>query len=214
MGKRSDHFNRVQYQNEPLEPQKMKADPAEEFAIWYQLAIAGNEVEPNAMCLATVDEDQQPHARMVLMKSLPAEGLTFFTNYRSQKALDLEYNAKIAVTFWWSKLYRQVRITGTATKLSTTESAKYFATRSDSSQINAIASPQTQQIVSREWLLQQTVKATAAYKNKAIACPVYWGGYRIAIKTYEFWQGLEHRLHDRIYYYQKDESWRKIRLAP
>jgi len=207
-------FAAKQYRHKPLDVQQMKAAPDEEFICWYELAVKSGEAEPNAMCLAAVDRHQQPHARMVLMKTISKQGLTFFTNYRSQKALDIAHNAKVALSFWWPVLHRQVRMTGTAIKLSSKESASYFATRPRSSQVNAIASPQTRKIPSREWLLQRVDAVEVEYATKEIVCPNDWGGYRILIKTYEFWQGLEHRLHDRIYYYQENEHWRKKRLAP
>ena len=209
-----EDFSGKQYHHQPLQVEQMEPDPYMEFVKWYELAVNAGETEANAMCLTTVDAQQQPHARMVLMKGVDSTGLRFFTNYQSQKAQDLADNAAVAVVFWWSKLHRQVRITGTACKLSVAESAAYFASRPHSSQISAIASPQSQEISSRDWLLQQTQAIAEEYADKVIPCPEYWGGYRIQITTCEFWQGLEYRLHDRILYLQEQGLWEKHRLSP
>lgn len=208
------NFTGQQYHHQPLKVEHMAVDPHLEFAKWYDLAVDTGEIEANAMCLSTVDRKLQPQARMVLMKGFDITGIRFFTNYQSQKARDIADNAAVAVVFCWSKLHRQVRITGIADKLSVLESIEYFATRPRSSQINAIASPQSQEIVSRNWLLQRTKAIAEEYQDKDIHCPDYWGGYRIQIKTCEFWQGLEYRLHDRIFYFQDQGQWQKRRLSP
>ncbi len=209
-----EDFVGQQYRHQPLDIEQMEVEPHLEFAKWYKLAVGIGEAEANAMCLTTVDVEQQPQARMVLMKGFDASGIRFFTNYQSQKAQAIAHNARVALVFWWPKLHRQVRITGKAFKLSVLESAQYFAKRPRTSQINAIASPQSQEIPTRAWLLQQTQAIARAYTDKDISCPDYWGGYCIQIITCEFWQGLEHRLHDRIFYFQNQGQWQKRRLAP
>lgn len=206
---------RQDYQNTPLSKTDLDADPIQQFARWFQQACDAGIHEPNAMSLATVSASGKPSLRMVLLKFFDAKGFVFFTNYGSRKAQDIAGNQEVALLFPWVDLARQVIITGPAAKVSTMESARYFASRPRGSQLGAWVSHQSAVISSRQLLLQQFDKLKQKFVNGEIPLPDFWGGYRIAPESIEFWQGQTSRLHDR-FRYRKDENgaWVIERLAP
>ncbi|CAG9804885.1 unnamed protein product [Chironomus riparius] len=204
-----------------------KKDPIFLFKKWLDEAITNEELlEPNGMCLATVSKAGLPSARFVLLKSVEERGFTFFTNYGSRKAQDMSENPNVAATFYWLPLRRQVRIEGTVDKISREESEKYFHSRPRSSQIGAVASPQSEVIPSREYLddIESEIKGKLG-DNEEVPMP-NWGGYLITPKVIEFWQGQTNRLHDRIQFRKSNEDvdgklvhraengWVMERLAP
>jgi pyridoxamine 5'-phosphate oxidase len=167
------------------------------------------------MSLATVDAENQPWQRIVLLKLFDEKGFVFFTNYESRKAQQIAVNAKVSLLFPWHVLGRQVKMTGEAEKVSTAESLKYFATRPRGSQLGAWASGQSQMISSRSILESMVESMKEKYANKDVPLPPFWGGYRVKPQTFEFWQARDSRLHDR-FIYRKDEAgqWFSQRLAP
>lgn len=202
---------RKEYLNSTLDISDVLKNPIEQFDKWFKEAINSEIDEPNAMSLGTVDKNLQVSVRVVLLKDYSDKGLTFFTNYDSNKGQDIEFNNKVALSFFWGILQRQIRIQGLAFKLSQEESEKYFNSRPIGSRVSAITSPQSHKIPSREFLEEK-------YKNilekNEIKKPENWGGYIVAPYTIEFWQGRENRLHDRILYELKDNNWEISRLAP
>jgi pyridoxamine 5'-phosphate oxidase len=173
--------------------------------------VASEIVEVNAMTLATASSDGLPSARIVLLKGFNEKGFSFFTNYKSFKAKQLEENPRACLVFFWKELERQVRITGLISKSSATESEDYFNTRPEGSRIGAIISPQSEIIPDRMWLEERANK----FDSAAIRRPEHWGGYVARPITIEFWQGRSNRLHDRIQYtLEQDGSWKIERLAP
>ncbi len=190
------------------------SNPFIQFANWLDQAIMAELPEPNAMTLASVDHHGKPHARVVLLKELDERGFVFYTNYNSNKGQELNRNPHAALVFLWLELHRQVRVEGLVEKVPENDSDTYFASRPVSSQLGAIASPQSTVIRSRDSLEKQfeTIKATLT--GKAIKRPDHWGGYRLIPDRFEFWQGRENRLHDRLLYVSGKDGWTISRLAP
>jgi len=185
----------------------VRKEPIDLFGKWLDEAAKTEEIlEPNAMCLATVNKDGFPSNRYVLLKGFDERGFTFFTNYGSRKAEDLAANPNCAVSFYWLPLRRQIRVEGNVTKLSQKESEAYFHERPRASQIGAVASPQSQTIPSREYIdkIEEELKLKFGEEEK-VPMP-NWGGYLITPKMIEFWQGQTNRLHDRIRFRKSDEE--------
>lgn len=192
------------------------ADPVALLRRWMADAVEADLYDPTAMVVSTVATDGAPASRMVLCKEIEDDGaLVFFTNYESDKGRQLAARADVAVLFPWHPLQRQVRVSGTATRVPAGESDDYFATRPRPSQLGAWASPQSQPVGSREELDAQLAEVEQRYDGTDVPRPPYWGGYRVAPATIEFWQGRKGRLHDRLLYVRRaDGSWSRTRLAP
>ena len=198
-----------------LTEQDVDSDPIRQFSTWWNEATKAQIEEVNAMTLATASLEGVPSARTVLLKGFDDNGFTFFTNYNSHKAKDLEENPRACLLFFWKELERQVRITGLVTKTSVSESDIYFESRPQGSRIGAWASPQSEVITNREWLEANEKTFNDRFSNGPIKRPPFWGGYRVKPVNFEFWQGRANRLHDRIRYALSDNGvWTIERLAP
>ncbi len=204
----------TQYDGERLDVSTVAADPIVQFRLWFAAAEAAGIPDVNGMTLATVDGDGRPHARVVLLKEVDALGFVFYTNYESDKAEQLAVNPRVALTFWWQPLHRQVRIEGSADKVSAAESDAYFQVRPLGSRIGAIASPQSRPLASRGELEARVAELTATYADREPPRPAWWGGYRVVPERVELWQGQRSRLHDRVVYTRADGGWRTERIAP
>ncbi len=190
-------------------------NPFAQFTVWWQEALAAAIEEVNAMTLATASLDGIPAARIVLLKDYNEQGFVFFTNYESYKAQQLAENPRATLLFFWKELERQVRLTGMVEKVSDDESDAYFFSRPVGSRIGAWASPQSQPIANRQWLEDKVNTIKQQYANGNIPRPQHWGGYRVKPVIFEFWQGRENRLHDRIQYsLNENGGWVMERLAP
>lgn len=206
---------RQEYRRTGLRRKDLKEDPLKQFELWFQQACEVNLPEPNAMSLATVSLTGEPSLRTVLLKYFDSEGFVFFTNYESTKARQIQDNPQVALLFLWVPLERQVKIVGKASKISTSESLKYFATRPRGSQLGAWCSQQSSVISSRQILEMKLDEMKRKFFNREVPLPSFWGGYRVVPHGIEFWQGRSNRLHDRfLYLRQEDGSWKIERLAP
>ncbi len=205
---------RKDYLNGKLEVESILSNPVEQFKLWFQEAINAGVDEPTAMFLATTGNDLQPAARIVLLKGVDEKGFDFFTNYQSRKGLQIAENPKVAATFFWKELERQVRIEGVVEKLDGAESDEYFNSRPAESRFSAAASPQSQVIPDRNFLEKKITGLKEMFSVEELKRPEHWGGYKLKPHRIEFWQGRENRLHDRLVYAISDGNWFIERLAP
>ena len=202
------------WMSQGLARDSLDPDPIRQFELWYTQAINSGIPEPNAMSLATVDQDGQPWIRTVLLKLFDEAGFIFFTNYESAKAQQIAANNRVGLLFPWVALGRQVKISGTAEKIPTTESMKYFASRPRGSQIGAWASSQSRVISSRSLLDAKVDEIKRKFAKGEVPLPSFWGGYRVTPFAIEFWQARECRLHDRFVYMKNADEWTIERRAP
>jgi pyridoxamine 5'-phosphate oxidase len=197
----------------PFAEPDLRDDPIELFAAWFERAAAELPLA-EAGCLATVDADRLPDARMVLLKGFDERGFRFFTNEESAKGVQLAAHPAAALVFYWRELDRQVRVRGAVERLDPVESDEYFATRERASRIGAWASPQSRPIGDRDELDRSVAEVEARFAGGEVPRPAHWGGFRVVPETVEFWQGQVGRLHDRFRYERAGSGWAWTRLAP
>ncbi len=196
-------------------------DPLELFRRWLEAARAATGVPDDTMILATATPEGRPSARAVLLRGLDAEGLVFFTDTRSRKGEELAANPRGAVVFLWTPLQRQVRVEGSVALVADGEADAYFANRPRGHRLAAWASHQSQPVASRAELEARMLSLDEEYRDRVVPRPPYWGGYRLRPMEWEFWQGRENRVHDRIAYHRaprgrraEDQAWQRTRLSP
>jgi pyridoxamine 5'-phosphate oxidase len=204
---------REEYSGADLDVDSAAESPFSQFKKWFEEAVSGELLEPNAMVLSTRGDDF-PDQRTVLMKAYDEKGIVFYTNYKSNKARQIEENPAVSILFPWYGLQRQVKVLGTATKISTAESMTYFTSRPFGSQLGAWVSHQSQVISSRSILEMKLAEMKEKFKLGKVPLPDFWGGFRIAPVAFEFWQGRPNRLHDRLLYEKEGHDWTIKRLAP
>jgi pyridoxamine 5'-phosphate oxidase len=205
---------RKSYERAELNEDASHSDPLQQFEQWLNEAIQSEVPEPNAMTVATVASNLRPSTRVVLIKGYDERGITWFTNYESQKGQELAGNPFAALQFHWVELERVVRIEGVVEKVSDAESDEYFHSRPLDSRIGAWASPQSQVISGRGVLVANAAKFGAKFLLQPPR-PPHWGGYRLKPDNWQFWQGRKSRLHDRLRYtLTPDAEWLRERLAP
>jgi pyridoxamine 5'-phosphate oxidase len=208
---------REEYRRARLDEADANPDPVAQFTRWFIEARESEVTEPNAMALATAAADGTPNVRMVLLKEADDRGFTFYTDYRSAKAGELDANARATLAFWWAPLERQVRLGGFVERVSREESATYFASRPRGSRLGAWTSVQSSVLASREELERRYAELEARHPGDDIPIPPHWGGFRVVPQWFEFWQGRPSRLHDRLHYVRVaggTQAWAIERLSP
>jgi pyridoxamine 5'-phosphate oxidase len=204
---------RTDYKKGALDEEHADADPIRQFSRWWEEALNSQLPEVNAMTLATADGHGVPSARVVLLKGYDARGFVFFTNYDSRKGRELAVNPRAALLFFWPELERQVRIEGLVERIPPDESDDYYRTRPLASRIGAWASPQSEPIPGKTWLMARAAEMGLRHGINPER-PPHWGGYRLRPELIEFWQGRPSRLHDRLRYRLDGTTWERARLAP
>jgi pyridoxamine 5'-phosphate oxidase len=205
---------RREYLGKPLSKKDVNDDPFLQFKEWFDEAYNADVYDPNAMTLATSSAFGKVTSRIVLLKGLNEDGFIFYTNYNSIKSKQIEDNSFVSLVFYWPELVRQVRLEGRAEKISEEESSEYFDQRPEESKISAIASNQSSEIPDRKFLEEKIEQIKKQYNNEHLKRPDFWGGYIVKPFRFEFWQGRENRVHDRIEYYLEAATWKIRRLAP
>lgn len=204
---------RKSYERAELNESASEADPLRQFARWFDEARKSSVPEANAMTLATVGSDLRPSTRVVLIKDFDERGIVWYTNRQSRKGRELAGNPWAALQFHWVELERVVRIEGRVREVDDAESDAYFASRPLDHRIGAWASPQSQPIPGRAWLVAEAAKYAARFMLDPPR-PPHWGGYRLEPDCWEFWQGRKSRLHDRLRYRLESGQWVRERLSP
>lgn len=205
---------RREYKFAELNRKSVNKNPLKQLEVWLKDALETNVNEPTAMSAVTVGKDGFPQSRIVLLKDLNEKGVTFFTDYLSEKGKAISTSPKIGLHFFWPEMDRQIRISGYAEKTSASISEKYFKSRPIPSQIAAFISKQSEEIPDRKFLENAFYDLQNQLKGKTPERPENWGGYLVKPIKIEFWQGRENRLHDRILYEKQGESWMIKRLSP
>ena len=205
---------RINYSKGGLRRSDLVVNAMGQFKTWFDDAVRAEILEPNAMTLSTVDESGQPSCRTVLLKIADERGFSFFTNYESRKGTEIATNPRVALTFFWPALERQICIRGRCTKLSREENQLYFSSRPIGSQLGAWVSQQSSQVPGRDFLESKLTEVTTKFGNQPIPVPDQWGGYVVCPSSVEFWQGRPNRLHDRFLYTIEAGAWRIERLSP
>ena len=206
---------RREYGDRGLDLPDLADDPITTFRRWLDDAVAALH-EPNAMVVSTVSAEGRPSSRMVLLKGVDERGFVFYTNYDSRKGQEIEATGRVALLFPWHDLQRQVRVEGTATRVSREETEAYFAQRPRESQLGAWASPQSRVVAGRAALDERYGGVLAQFAGlDDVPAPPQWGGYLVTPDEVELWQGRKGRMHDRLVYRRDDEGgWAVERLAP
>ena len=209
---------RREYGDRGLDADDLADDPVTMFRRWLDDTVESGLHEPNAMVVSSVSAEGRPSSRVVLLKGLSDKGFVFYTNLESRKAREIEARPQVALLFPWHDLQRQVRVEGTASRVSAEEDEAYFASRPRGSQLGAWASPQSQVVASRATLDERYGGVPAQFADlDEVPLPPFWGGLRVEPRVVEFWQGRKGRMHDRLVYRRGEDPsapWVVERLAP
>ena len=216
---------RHEYETAGLDVDDVLADPMAQWQVWFEQATDAGCVEPNAFVLSTIDDDGYPQSRYLLARGADSDGFSFFTNYDSAKSEQLLARPQVAMLFTWLQLHRQVRVTGDVVRLGDDASDEYYASRPRASQIGAWASPQSRVLADRAALDIRVADMERNFADvETVPRPVFWGGWQMRPRSWEFWQGRPSRLHDRLRYRPdvdgagegagEGDGWLIERLAP
>ena len=196
-----------------LDLQDVPKNPFDLLKVWLDDAIKLKIKDANAFILST-SVNNQPDARVVLIRDITDNAIHFYTNYGSKKASELAGNPKAAVTIFWPDMDRQIRMKVEVKKLDKKLSDDYFKTRPRKSQIGAWASAQSEELESRGTLEDKLLEFEKQFEGQEVPRPDFWGGYELVPSYFEFWQGRPSRLHDRIIYESIKDEWNTKRLYP
>ena len=205
---------RREYISKEFDIKDTDKNPFEQFEKWFGEAMEIDPQDTNAFMLSTCSKEGRPSSRIMLLKGVDVKGFVFYTNYLGRKSKELIENPFASILFFFKELHRQIRIEGRIEKVTREESAEYFHSRPVESQVGAWASIQSSKIESRESLEKKFKDYDKEYEGKEVPLPDYWGGFRLIPDYFEFWQGRESRLHDRISYEKENDSWMQSRLSP
>ena len=200
--------------DQPLNEEDVEPEPIRQFGRWFDEAVAAGQPEPEAMALATATPAGEPSLRFVLLRGIDERGFVFYTNERSRKGREMAANPRVALTFRWWTVERQVRVAGTAAPVEPSEADAYFKSRPRGAQLGAWASAQSAVLPSRAALDEQLGAVTERFAGREVPRPSWWGGFRIRPAEVEFWQGRRDRLHDRLAYSRVGGEWQVQRLSP
>lgn len=203
---------RQHYNTGGLMERDLEDNPFDQFKTWFKEASNSGIIEPNAMTLSTVDGNK-PKSRIVLLKEINEDGLVFYTNYQSHKGKEIKENNNANLLFFWDRQARQIRIEGVIEKIPREDSIEYFNSRPYESRIGAISSEQSKVISDRNLLVDRFNELLDKYPDNP-PCPENWGGYLLKPEKFEFWQGRQSRLHDRLVYELENNNWKIYRLSP
>lgn len=192
----------------------IQPNPIDQFKLWFEATQTTEKSDPTAMVLSTVDEKGWPDSRVVLLKGLEQDTFVFYTNYDSNKSMQLQQTPYAALNFYWPQMARQIRIRGRVKRTGSEQSDAYFSHRPLESQLSAVASPQSSEITDRQVLEDAFNKLLVEHRQTPVIRPQNWGGYYVIPDEMEFWQGRDSRLHDRFHYFKQNGSWVFRRLAP
>jgi pyridoxamine 5'-phosphate oxidase len=205
---------RREYGDAGLDLPDLEPEPVAMFQRWLAATVDAGLHEPNAMVVSSVSAQGRPSSRIVLLKAVDERGFVFYTNYESRKGHELDADPSCALLFPWHDLQRQVRVEGAAERVSREESEAYFASRPRGSQLGAWASPQSDEVSSRDELDRHYDEVEERFADIDVPLPPQWGGFRVVPETVEFWQGRKGRMHDRLAYRRTADGWEVVRLAP
>lgn len=205
---------RREYISKEFDIKDTDKNPFTQFEKWFGEAMEIDPQDTNAFMLSTCSKEGKPSSRIMLLKGVDDKGFVFYTNYLGRKSKELIENPFASILFFFKELHRQIRIEGRIEKVTREESAEYFHSRPVESQVGAWASIQSSKIESRESLEKKFKDYDKEYEGKEVPLPDYWGGFRLIPDYFEFWQGRESRLHDRISYEKENDSWVQSRLSP
>jgi len=205
---------RYDYSSKTFDEKDALRNPLTQFDVWMNEALQSEVMEPNAFVLSTVDSMSKPSSRIVLLRGYDENGFVFFTNYNSRKGDNMDINQHVCLNFFHQSLERQIRIEGVVQKIDTAASDDYFNGRPLGSRLGAWASNQSEKIASREVLERKQKELEEKFADGNVTRPPHWGGYVCKPNYYEFWQGRNSRLHDRIAYESTNNQWQIARLSP
>ncbi|GGL75699.1 pyridoxine/pyridoxamine 5'-phosphate oxidase [Deinococcus aerolatus] len=207
---------RISYTRDSLRRTALHSEPLIQFQGWFAEAQQAELPEPYALSLATADASGRPSVRTVLLRGADERGLTFYTNFGSHKGRDLAANPQAELLFYWAELERQVRAYGSIARVPEAQADDYFHVRPRESQLAAHASdPQSAPIENRGALEAKFAALHERFpEGEPVPRPDFWGGYRVAVQEWEFWQGRPNRMHDRFRYTRQDAGWVTERLMP
>ena len=205
---------REDYIKSKIDFTSLPESPLTFFENWFNMALLNDKENAISFVLSTITKANKPSSRVVLLRGVDKQGFTFYTNYNSDKAKDIDYNNYVSANFFWHNLEKQVRITGVAKMVSLEKSDQYFKGRPRGSQIGSWVSNQSSVVNINEDFSLRTEEIEKQFKGLDVSRPENWGGYCIIPEKIEFWQGRPSRLHDRLVYIKKGDIWMKKRLSP